>query len=142
MLHCFWIGDDLGKLIDNVLREIRHSLQVSLIRNLLKLEFYSLRLGKLLTADLARLVHRFEYLIAALLGFLGVLERFITIRAPNDAGNKRRFGKRELRHILAEINIRCFAYAIDRHAGLLAEIDLVSIQSEDLTLCQACFKDH
>src|SRR5688572_29657396 len=142
MLHCFWIGDDLGKLIDNVLREIRHSLQVSLIRNLLKLEFYSLRKGKLLTADLARLVHRFEYLIAALLGFLSVLEGFVTIRAPDYACNKRRFRKGELRHVLAEINIRCFAYAIDRDAGLLAEIDLVSVQGEDLPLCEPCFKDH
>ena len=123
-----------GKLLDRILRKIWHSLQVFLVRDLLKVDRSVLCVGSRVGRDLTGLDHRLENLVAALVDLVGIFERIIAIWAANDAGDKSRLRQSQLRNILSEICIRRFADAIDRNARLLAEIDLIRVKREDLLL--------
>ena len=68
MLESFGIGHDLGKFIDNILRKIRHSLQVFFARHRLELKLGSTCGGMLIRSDLADLSHRIEDLVHRLPG--------------------------------------------------------------------------
>ena len=69
-------------------------------------------------------------------------ERRVGLRRLDDAGERRRFGQREVDDVLAEEEPRAFGHAVDRERAALSEIDLVQIQLEDLVLGQPLLDDE
>ena len=142
MLQGVRVVDDFRQFLDGELRKIRHSLQILFVRDLMKFELCLFRLRRLLLRNLARFLHRIEHLIAPLGHFFVILERIITVRAADNSREKRRFGQSQLRNVLAEINARRFADAVNRNARLLSEINLVGVKRENLLFRQARFENY
>ena len=142
VLESLRVADDLRQFLDHVLRKIRHSLKVFSVCDLFQLDRRRTTLVELLPRDLADLEHRFQHLISTFDNLFRSFVWIVAVRAANDAGNERGIGQCQLRHILAEIGVRSLAYAIDRNARLLPEIDLICVKRKDLLLGQPRLEDN
>ena len=98
------------------------------------------RLGHRLIGDLrgdeAFVAHRAEDDVAALRAAFERTERRVDLRQLDDAGERCGFAERHVDHILAEVDARGFAHAMDGEGSTLAQIDLVQVQLEDLVLAE------
>ncbi len=65
----------------------------------------------------------------------------IEVAGPlDDAGQECALGQVELAHVLAEVDLRCLAEAVDGEAAALAQRNLVGVHLEDLLLVEAVFE--
>ncbi len=89
----------------------------------------------------AVLHHHVQHDVAALGAALGRAERRQRLRRLDHAGQRRRFGQRQVQHVLAEVEPGRLRQAVHRERSAVAEIHLVQIQLEDLILRQAALGD-
>src|SRR6185503_18878223 len=90
-----------------------------------------------------------EHLISARGGGLDLCVRVVAIWAANQAGEKSGFRQREIRDVLIEVSARSLTEAVDREPGLLAHVNLIAVELEDLFFTQprlendrhVCFAD-
>ena len=87
--------------------------------------------------DEAGVDHRLQHDVAPLLAARRVVERRQRRRRLDDAGNRRRFGERDVADVLAEEQARGLGDAEDGERSALAERDVVQVHLEDLVLRRA-----
>ena len=63
-------------------------------------------------------------------------------RAADHPDEQRRFGDVQVLHVLAEIELRRQAHAVDRAVAVLAEVNLVEVRLEDLVLLVVDLEQH
>ena len=84
--------------------------------------------------DEARVLHGPDDLVPPLGRALLVAERVVGVRRLDHPRDERRLGQGQVGDVLAEVDARRLAHAVDPERARLAEVDLVQVELEDLLL--------
>ena len=87
------------------------------------------------------LSHVIQHLIAPRGRGVDVVIRVVAIGTANNSRQKSRLRQGQIRHVFTEVGVSRFAKTVDRKACLLAQVNLIAVESQRFVLWSNAFRE-